>query len=360
MSDITILFGGDLHKRATDITTIEGYVQCTLAVQKSLIQMIMQKNINYFISWGDWYDKGYTGDVAASLSDYDLDIELMNAVHGNFYGLLGNHLRLNMDSNPELHIIQPHEKFKSRRAVNRTTQIMKTVDVLRVKDVQISFMHYSMNEKSALDYKPVRQDWAKYHIALFHSPLVVPAARLVNTNSGYISSPNNVIAETMENVDLAICGDIHDPIGKFVINKQVGSTIMVVPGSLTNTNASEVSRHSSIALPYVTISDDSEVKLEFIPFDLKTNMVTFKRKNVEQSREKLKSLRGKGIEDLHDPTDIVAAMSYGDDVLVSLNRYMSIKGYTDKDKKMVRSVLTNPENLDNLLKIYMSNGILDT
>jgi predicted phosphodiesterase len=352
MSETKILFAGDLHKRSKDITTIAGYVQCNVAVQNALIQLIQQMQYDYFISLGDWYDKGYASDVSASLADYDLDIDMMNTLHGNFYGLIGNHIRLSMDSNPELHLIQPHPVFKSRRPINRANQIMKTPDTLFINGVQISFMHYNIDAVDALDYKPKRREDAKYHIALFHTDMVIPASKLIETNYGYMASPNNIIAEVMDGVDLAICGHIHNPLGKFTITTKSGRTMMmVVPGSLTNVDAGENSRHTSIALPSVTIGENGEVKLEFIPFDLKTNLVTFSMKNLEEKRNKIKSLRGKSIEQIHDGT--VTIVDSNDEVLLSLNRYMQVKGYSAKDKNLVRSILNAPSDLVNLINTYI-------
>ena len=139
MKKTRIMFAGDLHKRSKDITTIEGYVKCCTAVQLELMQLCKELNIEYFVSLGDWYDKGYVSDVAVALADYDFDIRMSNQLNGNFYGLIGNHIRLNMDSNPELHIIQPHPIYASRRVVSRDSQIMKTPEILRINNVQISF-----------------------------------------------------------------------------------------------------------------------------------------------------------------------------------------------------------------------------
>ena len=80
-----IMFAGDLHKRAKDITTTEGYVNCTLAVQRALMQEIQNKDVTKFVSLGDWYDRGYSSDIAASLSDYDIDIKMNELLHGEFY-----------------------------------------------------------------------------------------------------------------------------------------------------------------------------------------------------------------------------------------------------------------------------------
>ncbi len=357
MSETKILFAGDLHKRAKDITTIEGYVNCNIAVQSALIEEIEKRNIDYFVSLGDWYDKGYIGDVSASLADYDLDIRMHDLLKGNFYGVIGNHIRLNMDSNPELHLIQPHPMYKSRRPCLRRGQIIRTPEVLRIGNVQLSLMHNKINAECALDYKPIRQPWAVYHIAVFHTELVVPYRQLANTNYGYIATSSTQIANTMSGVDLAIVGHVHNVLGKFQIESSSGVMTMVVPGSLTNVDSGESSRHTSVALPLVTIVDNRIVRLEFLPFDLKTNLVTFKKKNVEKSNEKLKTIRGKGIMDLHDSSENSGIVNDSREVLLSLNLYMKSKGYTEMDKNLVRSVLNDPESLTDLLKVYLAGRV---
>lgn len=357
MSVRKIAFAGDLHKRSRDITTIEGYVQCNIAVQRALMQMLTDLEVDTFISLGDWYDKGYINDVSASLADYDLDIQMSAQLKGNFYGLIGNHIRLAMDSNPELHIIQPHPEYKSRRAVARTEQIMKTPDILRLNDVQISFMHHRMNVNDCLAYKPTRQPWAKYHIALFHTPYIVPNSKLLDTNYGYNSSPNSKIGETLAGVDLAIVGDIHNAIGPFQVSTPTGVMTMIVPGSLTNVDAGENSRHTSINIPIVTIDDDSNVTLQYQPFDLKTNLVTFKKKNIEESREKLKSLRGKPVKELYSAKDMVAMIENRDEAMMSLNAFMRAQGYTEQDRRLVKMVIDNPRDIQAVILEYIKGGV---
>lgn len=350
-----LLFAGDLHKRHKDISTIEGYVACTQAVQHSLMDLIKEKGIDYFIHIGDWYDKGYAGDIASALVDYDVDIQMSRLLNGNFYGLIGNHIRLSMDSNPELHLIQPHPYLRSRRQSTRTDQIIRTPRMLKVNDVQISFQHYDMGYTRASEYKPTREEWAKYHIALFHTPLVIPGAKLINTAYGYNISSNSEIAVALDGVDLAICGDIHKPLGKFDINKPDGScTVMIVPGSLTNTDAGDANRHATIMMPLIKIGMESEVSIEFIPFDLQTNKVTFKKKNVEATQDKLKTLRGKDLEQIYSPEEVVAALSQRESTLLSLNAFMGSCGYTKKDKDLVRAVMSNPDDITELVKIWQS------
>lgn len=343
-----IMLAGDLHKRSKDITTIEGYVRCTQAVQRKLMDIIEELEVDKFISLGDWYDKGYAVDVSASLSDYDADIEMSKKLDGAFYGLIGNHIRLNMDSNPELHIIQPHPVYKSRRATERVEQVMKTPNMLRIGNVQISFMHHVQGVTDVLAYHPKRESWAAYHIALFHTPLIIPYNKLVGTGYEYGSSPNDKIAQTLSGVDLAIVGDIHKPIGKF----QHGNTTMIVPGSLTNTDAGDASRHSIIEIPVIDVEDD-KVSLSFYTFDLMTNMLTFKKKNVERSKEALKTLRGKAVPELHtDRVNQVASVISNDLICTSLNAFMQSQGYTSVDKAIVQKVISAPEDIDGLINIY--------
>lgn len=350
-----IMFAGDLHKRAKDITTIEGYVNCTLAVQRALMQEIQNKGVTKFVSLGDWYDRGYSSDIAASLSDYDIDIKMSELLHGEFYGVIGNHIRLSLDSNPELHLIQPHPVFKSRRVTARDNQIIRTPRFIRVGDVQISLMHNYSDTDDVMEYKPVRQPWARYHVAVFHTELVIPNSVLVGTAYGYSHVTNSKIAEVLSDVDLAIVGHVHDAIGKVMIDKPDGSkTVMIIPGSLTNVNAGEQGRHSYISIPILTIEDNGEIKLEFLPFDLKLNMVTFKKKNLEESREKLRSLKGKPVDQLTDAVTSVAAITCGNEVLSSLNAFMRAKGYSDKDKKLVRAILNDPANIGAIVDIYLS------
>lgn len=350
------LFGGDLHKREKDITTIEGYVKCCNAVERKLIDKCKELSIDNFVSMGDWFDKGYGLDVAAGLSDYDMELEFSRVVKGNFYGLIGNHIRLNMDSNPELHLIQPHPVYKSRFGTVRTEQIIKTPDTLRDGTVQISFMHHKKDVSDVLAYKPVREPWATYHIALFHTPSIVPSQHLVGTGFEYHASPNTKIAEALDGVDLAIVGDIHKPLGKFIINRPNGQTTMIVPGSLTNTDASEENRHSMVMLPLIDVDAESNVSIQFVNFDLMTNMLTFKRKNLEKTRDKLKSLRGKAVENLYEPEEIIGVISSADETYTSLNAFMKAQGYTDMDRQLIRQVLNDPEDLGKLIEISTANS----
>lgn len=347
-----IMMAGDLHKRAKDITTITGYTECALAVQRSLMKTIKDLGVNMFISLGDWYDRGYGADIAKSLVDYDLDLEMARMLNGEFYGVIGNHIRLNEDSNPELHLIQPHPVHKSRKKTTRTEQIMRTPDMIRVQDVQFSLMHHNKDATSPMDYIPKREAWAKYHIALFHTPYIVPKAQLEGTTYCYNASPQSQISQALKDVDVAIVGDIHNPLGSFRVSTGGDhKTLMIVPGSLTNTDAGEQNRHTSIAIPIIDVDDESRTKLSFCSFDLLTNMVTFTKKNVENTADKLRRLAGKPKANLYE-TDGVNSILGDNAKCLSLNAFMQAQDYTSSDKALVRSVIMSPEKTNELVSIY--------
>ena len=346
-----ILCANDFHRRPTDITTIKGYVKCNEAVHAALCDELRRGAYTHMILGGDWYDKGYAADIGASLADTDADIEMAKIVNGNVYTVIGNHLRLRMDSNPELSLIQPHPVLKSRKPVTRKEQIFKTPEVLRIGDVQISFMHHKKGASDPMVYKPTRQPWAKYHIAVFHSPLVVPASKLIDTEYAMLATPTSVISRLLEGVDYAYCGDIHNVLGQFVVPTTTGNCIMCVPGSLTNTNAGLAHRHTSVALPILEIDDDSTVKISYLPFDLKTNLLEFSDKAaaaIEKSK-KLKTLAGKPVAALHDE-EVNITLNNND--IKSFTAYMQTQNYSDTDKAIVRAVLSTPDNLDSIIKAY--------
>ena len=198
-----------------------------------------------------------------------------------------------------------------------------------------------------------RESWAKYHIALFHTLLIIPNTQLGKTNYGYNISTNTKIAETLKGVDLAIVGDCHMPLGQFTIRSEDWSTIMIVPGSLTNTDASEFRRHTSVHLPLLTIDDESNVAIGYEKFDLRTNMLTFEQKNVERSLEKMRTLGGKPIEQLH-PECFQNKTILKDDVpcYYSLNAFMRSQQYTKTDMDLVKAVLQNPDGLEKMIILY--------
>lgn len=347
-----LLFAGDLHKRMKDITTIRGYSKVCVDIQIELMRLIKELNVTHFISLGDWFDRGYGSDTCAALVHTDIDREMSALLNGNFYGLIGNHIRINMDSNPELFLIQPHKRLTMRQATIREHQIIKTPEKLILNNVAIYFQHYNKDAENAGDYKPLISKECKYHIGLFHSPYVVPTHHLHSLGI-HQTNENSKIASCMESIDLAIVGDIHKPLGTFKISKSDGtSTTMIVPGSLTNTDAGLGSRHNEIKMPLIDIDENGVVSLQYITMDLMTNRLTFMIKGQEADKTKLKVLRGNNKESLYNEVEFMAVGITTEDAALSFNAFMLQQGYTSSDKDIVRTILHEPENVNKLLSIY--------
>lgn len=351
-----IAFAGDLHKRPKDISTIKGYVKATDKVQESIIQLIKDEGITHFVSLGDWYDKGYVDDVASALADTTRDEYMNNVLGGNFYGVIGNHIRLRLDSNPELMLIQPHPTILSRKRVKREEPIIKTPSHIVIGRVQISLVHHIPGAESVEEYSIHRLPNIDYHIACVHDPKFIPNSQLAKTGIPGTQSLDTQISRTLSGVDLCICGDIHTPIGMFDLNSE---TKMIVPGSLTNTNAGLRGRHSSIKMPIITVNTETnEFSFNFYEFDLHLNMLTFDEKSEEKIAEKLKSIRGNNLKELYEDkaietiiTDGISSMSFGS--------FLNEQQYTKEDKELIKSTLRRPEDITNLIKIYHSKGNVD-
>lgn len=171
---------------------------------------------------------------------------------------------------------------------------------------------------------------------------------------------NSKIGKALEDIELAIVGHVHKPIGRFTINKVDGtSTTMIVPGSLTNTDAGEVSRHDSIDVPIIDIEEDGRVTVWFHTLPLRTNELVFLKKEVsDDARQKLRSLRGNSKEKLYDEMESVTFVGESTGFL-SLNAFMKQQGYTVGDKAMIRSVINDPDNINVLLNLYKEDTHVD-
>jgi hypothetical protein len=341
-----------LHKRPKDISTIKGYVKCCDKVQDSLIDTIREENFTHFISLGDWYDKGYVDDVSSALADTSREEYINKILGGNFFGVIGNHIRLRLDSNPELMLIQPHHTIKSRKQVKRDEAIIKTPNHILLGNVQISLVHHMLHSESIEEYSIHRLPGVKYHVACLHDPRFVPNSKLALTQHPPTQTLDSQIARVLSNVDLAICGDIHMPLGMFDVSP---TTKMIVPGSLTNTNAGLKGRHSSINMPILVVDDETDVvEFRFLPFDLHLNMLTFDEKGEQKVADKLKTIRGNNLEKLYGDKPIEGIMSSGISSL-SFGAFLKEQQYTENDKNLIRATMKDPSNILELIKIHYAD-----
>lgn len=268
-----ILFVSDLHKRDCDFSTIAGYTKAIDAVQRDILSFIKQRGITHLVSLGDWYDKGYRS-INRSNNDRNFDEDLSRAVNGNFYICLGNHFFLERDNNPEMYLIQPSENYRPSQPIYATSPVIRAVPNLRIGPVQISFFHYSKSNK---DYIAERDPEVKYHIGVYHDDTVVPTKQ--RNDAGFrgttvTSYMDNVFA----NINLAIVGHIHTPLGVFNIQSRGRELPMIVPGSLAITASGSNNLHTDVNLPVVEISDEGKVSCSLYTFDLHANLLRFYKK----------------------------------------------------------------------------------
>lgn len=352
MPSYRAIAAGDLHKLHKDISTIVGYADNAIYVQKQLMSTMSELGVTHFFCLSDWYHKGYSSDVGAGLADVDLDRQMCEQLNGNVYSVIGNHMYLGLESNPEFHLIQPHPYIKARREVPRKEQLFKTVNSIMINGVQISFAHCKLDAKSALEYKLIRNPEAKYHIALYHTHLIVPYAKLCEAGYNYSASSNTNIAEALDGVDYAIVGDVHKPLGQFKVKTKTGDCTMCVPGSLTNVDSSRANRHTSVNLPLIDISEDGVVSISLVPFDLHTNNVTFKE--VKDDIGKLKSTKGNVVAHLYESEDdgdgFVSITDFGS-CSMTYTDYLKTEGYTETDKKLIMACIKFPEDIQELMKL---------
>lgn len=345
-----VMIAGDLHKRMKDISTIRGYCNGCKHVQLDLIKYIKENNVTHFISAGDWFHGGYGSDVAAALCHTDIDRDMADLLNGNFYGVIGNHIRIQMDSNPELFLIQPHPVYRSRHDVNRNEQIIKTPDRLVLNGCEFLFKHWNPVAEGALDYRCELDPECKHHFAIFHTEQIIPASLLHELNMAYVISDESNISTALNGVEIAIVGHIHKVLGSHVIRSSSGKdTLMIIPGSLTNTDAGKKSRHDFIDIPIITIFDNGEYKLEYYRQPLHTDELTFYIKT-EEDVNRLRSLNGNTKDNLYG--ELQATAFIGDNQqFLTLNRFLESQGYTHTDKVQIRSVIRNPEDIDTLVHI---------
>lgn len=268
-----ILFLGDLHKRDVDFTTINGYTKASDAVQQDILDFIKKYGITHLVSLGDWYDKGYRSINRCS-NDRNWDEELSKAVNGNFYICLGNHFFLERDNNPEMYLIQPSELYKPTHPIYATKPVIKAPPYFQIGGVRISLFHFSKQNKL---YKATLDDSVKYHIGVYHDEVVVPT--FAQKAGGLIGgAPSGNIEFMLENVNFAVVGHIHKPIGAVKVPVHGREIPMLIPGSLANTSNGP-QFHDSVNLPVFEIDDADKVSARLYTFSLHCELLRlYKRK----------------------------------------------------------------------------------
>lgn len=317
-----ILFVGDLHKRDCDFTTIAGYTKAVDAVQQDILRFIRQNGITHLVSLGDWYDKGYRS-INRSNNDRNLDEDLSRAVNGNFYICLGNHFFLERDNNPEMYLIQPSQHYRPSQPIYASSPVIRAVPYLRIGTVQISFFHYSKENKN---YRMELDPEVTYHIGVYHDDAVVPTTQ--RNAAGFSGTTmRSYLDNTFDNVNLAIVGHIHTPVGVLNIQSSERKLPMIIPGSLAITTSGSADLHTDVNLPVVEIADNGSVSCSLFTFDLHANLLRFYKKKEKPLKADM-------------PQQAVMEIPK----TVSLTDYLRARGFNDAHLRLVEAA--SESNLD--------------
>ena len=207
-----ILFVSDLHKRDCDFSTIAGYTKAVDAVQRDILSFIKQKGITHLVSLGDWYDKGYRS-INRSNNDRNLDEDLSKAVNGNFYICLGNHFFL------ERTITQRCTSYSRLSTTSRVSPFMPHHLLSGRYPLYVLDLFRSpsfTDSKENKNYIAERDPEVKYHIGVYHDDTVVPTQQ--RNGAGFRGTTmTSYLDNIFENINLAIVGHIHTPVGAFNI-----------------------------------------------------------------------------------------------------------------------------------------------
>lgn len=330
-----ILFVSDLHKRDSDFTTIGGYTKAIDAVQEDILYFIEEQHITHLVSLGDWYDKGYRS-INRLFNDMNYDVALSNSVDGNFYICRGNHLYIDRDQNPEMYLIQPCPDMPLVHDItDRKVPIIRSPSQIQIGSVLISLFHFSKEDKT---YRRDVPDGITYHIGVYHDDVVLPSSvRQASGDLGFTRAES--VEHYFRNVDLAICGHIHMPIGLTYVHLHDRKVPMYIPGSLciTKNKANEI--HHSVKLPIITIEDDNTVKMQLAEFFLHFDMLHLYNK---RDAEMLDSAFQSSPAVAERAKEIVEHINMTGQE--SLKEYLIKKGYSNQHIEIVDQAYSNELN----------------
>lgn len=303
------IFVSDMHKRDVDFSTILDYRKATTQTQLDLLRFIREQGINLFISMGDWYDKGYR-KISSNSSDKNIDQDFSAAVGGNAFLCLGNHVFLERDANPEYYLIQPNKDYPTLEPFYATEPIFQAVDILVVGSVQIDLFHFSKLDKN---YVHPRLDGITYRIGVYHDDCVVPSN--IRKAAGYMGTTSSeYLTHIYEDMDLAMIGHIHTPIGIDRLHLDNGKEIpLFIPGSMAPTKNSDIEKHKSTQLPVLTFTPGEKPKASLVTFSTHMEMMKFyNKKEHKKSVAEKESAIFNGVESQVQLSDVPQTVSLRD------------------------------------------------
>lgn len=334
----------DLHWRDTDIKTIGGYCEATDLVAQDLVTIMKEEKITHGISTGDWCDKGYR-QLHATFSHRNYLQEMNDLTNRNMFMCIGNHFFLERDSNPEIYWIQPNDKFKPVKPIYAVEPLLKTPDQIMIGCMQFSLFHYKKEQEGKMYFRPKMPN-AKYHGGVYHDDMVVPAhVRVnegihVNVNSGYT---RNVYS----NIDLAVIGHIHTPIGEVVMQVDGRNIPVDIPGSLAIVSSKPSDMHTHVNIPVFTITDNT-VKKEYIKVSLHTDKLKFFKQKEQPMLDN--KFMPSDLSPIEKMTELMRRSSAG---YITPESFLELGGASEAQKKLYTAAAQGRLNISTAVKILV-------
>lgn len=346
MPKARVLVFTDLHKRDTDFKPIGNYVKAIDLVFEDIMNYCVENNVTHVISTGDLYDKGYRS-VRASQHHSNQDRKLSQIVNGNFYKCIGNHFFIERDNNPAMYLIQPHDKYTPKEPIFAEEPVIKVVKDVIIEGVQFSFFHFDKEDKMYINR---RKPEATKHVGIYHDDTIIPSSirQRLGMSTHVISDYLNMV---FANIDEAVVGHIHIPVGTVNIQLQDRIVPMDIPGSLCICKSDEI--HTHVDLPLYDI-EDGIVSKQLVQFSLHADKLHFFEKKVETLPKEL----------LNVPSD-VARQNASDIMQANLGSYLSIEeffrqsGQQPDVLEIVRHASQGTLDLKTAVKTYLTRDKLD-
>lgn len=268
----------DLHMRDVDFKTLQGFKATGESfIRDTLTPKLLEAGVTDIIFLGDIVDKGYR-NVGPAYSHMSLMEMMKERFTGNIFAtVLGNHFFIEMQNNPELYWIQPHNLYKPIEYIYRTNQLISTPDIIKIGTTQISLFHYHPRNK--IYHHDILSD-VKMHIGLYHDDCTLP-----NSVRGF-GLNNEDLLQYYDNIDIAIHGHIHVPHDVTYLPIGTKQIPIIVPGSCTLTSSDEKEFHTSVKIPILSVTNIS-CSLSYVTLSLGVNNIRIlKRKKEPQSEIK--------------------------------------------------------------------------
>lgn len=275
----------DRHNRDKDFDTVGGFVKVQGMVGNDIINFFNNdKYKGIAVHMGDVFDQGYRSSIATYV-DSSRERRLKDSVNGDNFLVVGNHLYIQRDSNPEFLMLQPDPRFIPKKKLDLVPEdkVYHVIDAIIIGDVQISLVHFQEINKS---YKRIREPGIKTHIALFHDDNVIPSS--IKQGRGMKTTiSSEYLTDVLEDIDMAVVAHWHEAIGKIDIH--VGSKIvpMWIPGALNHTSITMSERHKQVSLPSFVFTEEG-MRVEMVTFKTYLNELKFYESNESEFKKKRK------------------------------------------------------------------------